>query len=489
MDNQTEVQKNIDSYLKKYFTEKFKQEIIIWGNGIGGKLLLEYLNHINMGNKMIAFCNSNHKSNSSQKILICGKPLLSPEQVYNKKNVHVIIASDYHKEIIEIIKKDYVGLNYSILENEVLFAIRLIITPNGENSSKIKEADSIYRPQISEPRYKSHFKTPVVILGTGHSGSGAVKDLLTELDNTTVLGYRDESDTGFEVDFVSRIGGIFSLEKALSSQNIYIQAFYLRLFVLTVRLNFFGDNSSFHKSVFFSFYDDNYLKYSLEFLNEISYTPLDAKELPTDFIDDSPLSIYFAKLEKNIRYFKHDIDKRNFRIIANKYIYKVLHNVSSKEFLILDQFFTDCTGDFQRYKQFLDNCKIIVVLRDPRDTFSTGAKLNLSWIPRNEQTFIDWYKRRGAKQLLSNAKDENNVLVVHFEDLVLDYDNTRNKILDFLNIDKAHHVNKFQYFDPSISRKNVMLYSNYKAEYNFDIIYSQLEKFCYLNKINVNGLK
>ena len=78
-----------------------------------------------------------------------------------------------------------------------------------------------------------------------------------------------------------------------------------------------------------------------------------------------------------------------------------------------------------------------------------------------------------------NEKNDQRVLRINFEDLILQYDDTKKTVFDFLDIDGSDHVNKFKYFDPNVSNNNVGVWKKYKNQDDINKIYKELKEYCY----------
>ena len=79
---------------------------------------------------------------------------------------------------------------------------------------------------------------------------------------------------------------------------------------------------------------------------------------------------------------------------------------------------------------------------------------------------------------IKNTSD--NVLRIHFEDLVYKYDDTLQKIFDFLHIEEEKHILKKTKFSPEKSLKNTQIYnrnSTFKDE--ADYIKINLSEYLY----------
>ena len=176
-------------------------------------------------------------------------------------------------------------------------------------------------------------------------------------------------------------------------------------------------------------------------------------------------------------YVAKKLSLQEYRNIAKNYLSKILLNIKSEELLVLDQFLADGTADFEKYDSYLDNYKMIAVFRDPRDVFCEAIRDNIYYIPHDKVEFVEFYKRAGIERY----KDSKNVLVLRFEDLIKNYDTTLERLLDFLKIDKCHHINTKMFFNPEISKKNVGIYLNFNDTDSIHYIESNLKSYCYYN--------
>ena len=102
----------------------------------------------------------------------------------------------------------------------------------------------------------------------------------------------------------------------------------------------------------------------------------------------------------------------------------------------------------------LPHVKINVVIRDPRGIYAESKKW--SFIPNDLDKFIQWQKallKRWNRQ--KQNVSSNQILEIEFENLVLDYNKTIDKIFLFNGISHSSHAKKGIYFNPQVSRDNV----------------------------------
>lgn len=134
----------------------------------------------------------------------------------------------------------------------------------------------------------------------------------------------------------------------------------------------------------------------------------------------------------------------------------------------------------QRYFDFFDNPKAILVTRDPRDIYIMAKKFikeDASWIPtKSVGDYINFYRMQYKG--IESIKNSKDVLIVRFEDLIYCYDDTRKEIEKYLDIHSEGK--KFKFFDPRHSVVNTRLFEKY-VEFQEEIndIARELGKYLY----------
>ena len=112
-----------------------------------------------------------------------------------------------------------------------------------------------------------------------------------------------------------------------------------------------------------------------------------------------------------------------------------------------------------------DNFRVIVMKRDPRDVFllnkyvwyysPIGIRTAVPSLRTEAGDFVhDW--QRTVKQ----GFVQPNVLQVQFEDLVYNYDESVEKIEDFLGLSSSQHTRKHERFNPQNSIENTQVYNS-----------------------------
>jgi hypothetical protein len=130
----------------------------------------------------------------------------------------------------------------------------------------------------------------------------------------------------------------------------------------------------------------------------------------------------------------------------------------------------------QRCMNYFYSAKFIIVNRDPRDVYMSAIKS--SFLPDDTDHFIKRYEITRTKSLKQPGADKN-VLRINFEDLVLNYDQSVDKISSFLSLDKNGHSFPRKYFDPEISIKRIGKWKNSDRKAEIEKISRHLEKYLY----------
>jgi len=153
-------------------------------------------------------------------------------------------------------------------------------------------------------------------------------------------------------------------------------------------------------------------------------------------------------------------------------------NINDKKtkYIMLDEGYASLNPS--RVLKYFDYPKMIIVHRDPRDTFVGALKNEFHFIPHEIEAFINWYECL-QKKTRTYINENDKILRINFEDLVLKYDETIEIILKFLDVKDYKHSYKKKYFNPDISIKNIGLWKDYKNQHEIELIYNNLKKYCY----------
>ncbi|MBQ3693640.1 MAG: hypothetical protein II884_02570, partial [Synergistaceae bacterium] len=138
-----------------------------------------------------------------------------------------------------------------------------------------------------------------------------------------------------------------------------------------------------------------------------------------------------------------------------------------------------------RYRIGMDlvrDSKLIVADRDPRDNYADLILAN--WgigrefaKSRDVRKFIEIF--RGLRRSNNQMKEDSDVLMLRFEDLIYHYDESLKRIAEFAELDLNDHVNKREFFNPDVSIKNVGMWKEIISQQEADTIASALPEFLY----------
>ena len=126
-------------------------------------------------------------------------------------------------------------------------------------------------------------------------------------------------------------------------------------------------------------------------------------------------------------------------------------------------------------KTFCHDGKSIVITRDPRDVYIAGLAVEFS-ASADVDRFI--YQYNMQRKVFEERPECQHVMSVGFEDLVLNYEATVNRILTFLEQDEKVHSRKKFYFDPAASIRGVGMWKKHEHQDNINKIYKELPEYC-----------
>lgn len=194
------------------------------------------------------------------------------------------------------------------------------------------------------------------------------------------------------------------------------------------------------------------------------------------------------KYEYTPYYLKKDIklccNAEKFNEETKKFINSLLNKLDKNneyEYLVLDQLASPYNTE--KYEQFFDEIKIIIVDRDPRDLYILNKKYwKEGWIPSHDiELYVKWFEGIRKNKVKYNKK---NVMSVMLEDLIYNYDTKVKEIIDFIGIDESRHVDKLKKFNPERSIINCRLWER-ETEFADEIEYIEkhLKEYCFDNKV------
>ena len=232
----------------------------------------------------------------------------------------------------------------------------------------------------------------------------------------------------------------------------------------------------------FSYYGKSHLEMKdsgtlMTFLNRIYL-----KFIRIAFRSRSPRFIRTSLL-RNVKLYAGTYDKERFLKATREYIKAILDycNPSKNEYSIIDQLIP--TTNVDRYLEFLpENCKVFIVDRDPRDLFiSCKYFIKSTTVPcKDVKDFCKWFKWTRGQSFAQ--KNSGSFMRISFEDMIYDYENTRNKIINFVGIKDDNCSKKRQIFNPDKSINNTQTWYRYddpKVKEEIEYIEQELKEYCY----------
>lgn len=311
------------------------------------------------------------------------------------------------------------------------------------------------------------------------TGSSAVSDYLTEFDENQVLDR-------FEFSIPYLPDGLADLEYHLmkhatrdDSSSIAIPRF--RRFM------------KFHGKSFIKKYgvkEDDFNRIVEDFINEIVQVRFHSVRRSYPLLHPSSFYSYFGwhimreKVFPRLKKLEIDAAKYwpcqevevsvcpdNFLIASKKFVFQLLRLMGAdfKRNLVLDQPFSgnDPVSSFHLF----DNPKAIVVDRDPRDNYLFTKfvlnKRHVNHMPADSaEHFVSYYEALRHNQ--PYIRENPNILLLHFEELVYDYDNATKKIRTFVGLGENPRPQSI--FVPQMSMANTQLFKRY-PEFAEDIKY------------------
>ena len=292
----------------------------------------------------------------------------------------------------------------------------------------------------------------VNVLGYGYSGSSAVVDLLQEVE-----GY-----TAFPTEFnlIRAADGLIDLEQQLITSWSPIRSMHAitRFRQLAIKLNrpqreVLGDYCGY--SVAFS---DAFLDLSQAYIDSLIQISRDTEVWHFGDYENSPghddaphMKLYFSAPSQ-------DFFLERTREYLNKLMQVFLSREKSQS-VILDQGLE--IANLAHSSRYLPANRTIVVDRDPRDILADTQQRKIRWIPHDNVDEFILYSRILRQRSVDHELSDGKTLRIRLEDLVFDYETTKDVIFSFLDIDPSRHQEKkLTLFDPSHSVANIGLWKN-----------------------------
>ena len=171
------------------------------------------------------------------------------------------------------------------------------------------------------------------------------------------------------------------------------------------------------------------------------------------------------------------VDEKIFIDESKKFVDKVLylHVNKKKKNIVIDQGANFWKPELSTI--FYSNKKIILITRDPRSIFaSMKSRKSLSYPGHDVNIFINWYESIISK--IKSFKNSKNILLIKYENFIINHDKESKKLLKFLKIKKINK-NRFNIDD---SRKNIYKADKVLTKKEKHLIETKLKKYLQWSK-------
>ena len=322
----------------------------------------------------------------------------------------------------------------------------------------------------------------VAVVGFFGSGSSAVIDLLKEYDNCGIALGIDERgiERPYEHKLLYSKGGLFETSILLRDINTaYGSDIYINSFMNNMKRLYYNNFVSFGS--YKKLLGDVFIESIQLFLRDLGVVKLNNGLSRSEH----KIVSYFSPLMAILQIAA--------KVVYNKPIYKFgksnlmnhdpyyfcmprSNDIYDASRLFIDRYFDMCYQQDKKvmiYDQlihpqhvgivddfFYENFRAIIVKRDPRDVFCLSKYV---WskpphgfsapLPNDAIQFADFWKKITKIDSISDK-----VLVISFEDLVYQYEETKQMITRFIGLNDKNHNAPQKYFDPRKSIRNTQLF-------------------------------
>lgn len=339
----------------------------------------------------------------------------------------------------------------------------------------------------------------ITCAGYYRTGSSAVTDFYSEFQSCESFGK-------YEFRFLQDPDGVSALEtNIVEHPHRHNTSHAIKRFLKYSRF----ENGNFISKRYRKYFHDNYWKYTLQYINELTKVKCDAL-WRYDKIERGRLFYFIdsvvAKISEKLNHGKKfsllklvhekgyytDISKEEFYRITKKYTGNLFKSWNTRcDYLIVDQLVAP--SEPERYLNYVDDMYIVIVDRDPRDVFILESEAEWGVIPyKNVEEFCEWYRvtRSHRKHEIYTS---GRVMFLRFEDMVYRYEETAKALMSFVGLEASQHINNRKKFDPEKSIKGTNLinaYPQYREQVSYieEHLKDYLFDFSEFNIVNTEKL-
>ena len=184
-------------------------------------------------------------------------------------------------------------------------------------------------------------------------------------------------------------------------------------------------------------------------------------------------------LPDEITYCSHPTQEQ-FDVATKRFVNDLLKeaNPHDKPFLMVDQLLP--ASNLHRFWKYFDDIKVLIVERDPRDLYILEKFYwNGGVIPVDSvDTFCKWYLYTRAHRKTEEL-DSDKVCLIQFEDLIYHYEDTAEKIRDWIGLEATDHIYRLQKLVPGKSKNNTRLWQRHDIGEDLSVIERNLKEYLY----------
>jgi|TARA_B110000908_G_C10265379_1_gene463336 hypothetical protein len=330
-------------------------------------------------------------------------------------------------------------------------------------------------------------KNIISISGFGWSGSTAARDLLREYSEITHFTdkknffkeYSLSYDPNGFIDLYSKLvqnWNFLNVDKAIKDHVTYFNS-------ISSKKNFIN----YHGLHLDDFFKVNSKSLHKQFINKITLFNYTFSSRVNSLYKSIPQKLVFKIINRtgyyNQKSLFSNITEEDFFLELRVFHKNMFNQIIEKNDLMLEKAVP--VNNINLVSNFFDNLKVLIVDRDPRDTFVEMSKRKtLFWGDTrnitNEQVlnFAQWKKAMSTKggvneipfNKLIRLKSDALVLKIKFEELVLNYENIKPLIEELVDKTSNDHICKYDFFDPKKSKNNIGIWKNYHNQNHINII-------------------
>lgn len=307
----------------------------------------------------------------------------------------------------------------------------------------------------------------VSVSGFGSTGSSAVVDLLSEVEGIWVMPP--------EFRLIQDPGGVLELCNSLTSNWGWLQCdAYVKRFIEYT--NTIGGKGTFVKwgEGYAQHFGGNFFEERDRFVDQL----IDVKK-PGHWHYDyyhsySAVEVLVEKgkhkllrlARKDASEFRRNTRKKPLRFIgprtpvfelAGDFVRRLLSPVASAHgchTVVLDQGVLPYNGPLTR--KLLPELRVVSVDRDPGDVYLDARNYNAYPITDDPQDFINFFS---SVRHFAASETDPRTFRMQFEDLITAYEDSKEEIFRFLEIDPAKHVRQYEQLNPEKSLSNIGLWA------------------------------